>query len=110
MKYQFRRHYPKIENKVFNERVFRDASQVIDLCASIEDVMCEMIVASHENDLCPVYIDGDVKTEVLKSVAEINQLCSKMVSNDETPTIYNDTDAAFKAWLNRMYGKNSPLV
>lgn len=83
MKYQFRKHYPKIENKVFNERVFRDASQIIDLCASIEDVMCEMIVASHENDLCPVYIDGDVKTEVLKSVARINYLCSKMISNDE---------------------------
>lgn len=99
MKYQFRKRYPKIETKLYNESVFKRASQVIDLCACIEDVMCELIQASHGNDLCPVYIDGEAKKEVMLAIRELNHICNNILSNDEVPVPeYTDTDLAFKSW------------
>ena len=110
MKYTFRKSYPKIENKLYNEAVFRSASQAIDLCASIEDVMAELIQASHGNDLCPVYIDGEAKKEVMLAIRELNHICNNILSNDEAPVReYTDTDLAFKSWLNRMYGRGSGI-
>lgn len=105
MKYTFRKRYPKIENKLYNEAVFRSASQAIDLCASIEDVMAELIQASHGNDLCPVYIDGEAKKEVMLAIRELNHICNNIISNDEAPVpMYTDTDIEFKRFINSLYG------
>ncbi len=89
----------------FNANVNKVASKVVDLCASIEDVMFEVVngVESSEG-VFPVYIDAEAKKNTMLAIKELNHLVSIMVSNDDVPSKYIDTDIVLKDFINSVYG------
>ena len=98
-----------IMNKVtfngFNANVSKVASKVVDLCAGIEDVMYEMVKGIEISDgVYPVYIDAEAKKNTMLAIKELNHLVSIMVSNDDVPSKYIDTDIVLKDFINSVYG------
>lgn len=71
----------KVQN--FNEKVYKKASLGIDVCADIEDTLTEVLQAAYNNELCPVYIDGDAKKEALEKIATLAAYVVGLQSNDE---------------------------
>lgn len=81
----------------FNANVSKVAFKVVDLCASIEDVMYEIVKGIETSDgVYPVYIDAEAKKNTMLAIKELNHLVSIMVSNDDVPSKYIDTDIVFK--------------
>lgn len=89
----------------FNANVNKVASKVVDLCASIEDVMYEMVKGIELSDgVYPVYIDAEVKKNTMLAIKELNHLVSIMVSNDDVPSKYIDTDIVLNDFIRACTG------
>lgn len=92
----------------FNANVSKVASKVVDLCASIEDVMFEMVKGIETSGgVYPVYIDAEAKKNTMLAIKELNHLVSIMVSNDDVPSKYIDTDIVFKDFIKNAVAVNN---
>lgn len=95
----------KVTFNGFNDNVNKVASKVVDLCASIEDVMYEVVKGIEISDgVYPVYIDAEAKKNTMLAIKELNHLVSIMVSNDDVPSRYIDTDIVLNDFVNSVYG------
>jgi len=69
----------KIEK--WNETVYKRASNAIDLCAELEDTLFELIPASKDNGLTPIFIDADEKKHAMETIGYIAALIASIQDN-----------------------------
>ena len=62
----------KIEK--WNEMVYKRVSNAIDLCAELEDIMFELIPASKDNSITPIFIDADTKKHAMELIGYLAAL------------------------------------
>jgi hypothetical protein len=70
------------ETKIWNETVYKRASNVIDLCAELEDIMFELIPASKDNSIRPIFIDADTKKHAMESIGHLAALIALIQDNE----------------------------
>lgn len=70
----------KIEK--WNETVYKRASNAIDLCAELEDTLFELIPASKDNGLTPIFIDADEKKHAMETIGCLAALIASIQDND----------------------------
>lgn len=69
----------KIEK--WNETVYKRASNAIDLCAELEDIMFELIPVSN-NNIRPIFIDADTKKHAMESIGYLAALIASIQDNE----------------------------
>lgn len=69
----------KIEK--WNETVYKRASNVIDLCAELEDIMFDLIPASKDS-IRPIFIDADTKKHAMESIGYLAALIASIQDNE----------------------------
>jgi len=85
-----------IEVMRMNEGTWRRASNGVDLCAALEDTLCELITKTGKNDIVPVYIDEQAKAQAMEYVGYLGAVIASL------PTEEMAKEA--KAQLNAKYG------
>lgn len=69
----------KIEK--WNETVYKRASNAIDLCAELEDTLFELIPASKDNGLTPIFIDAGEKKHAMETIGYLAALIASIQDN-----------------------------
>lgn len=70
----------KIEK--WNEMVYKRVSNAIDLCAELEDIMFELIPASKDNSITPIFIDADTKKHAMELIGYLAALIASIQDNE----------------------------
>lgn len=70
----------KIEK--WNETVYKRASNAINLCAELEDIIFELIPASNNNSIRPIFIDADTKKHAMESIGYLAALIASIQDNE----------------------------
>ena len=71
----------RVEIEKWNETVNKRASNAIDLCAELEDILFELIPSSKDNDIKPIFIDADTKKHAMESVGYLAALIALIQDN-----------------------------
>ena len=72
----------RVEIEKWNEMVYKRATNAIDLCAALEDIMFELIPISENDSIRPIFFDADTKKFALETIGYLAALIASIQDNE----------------------------
>ncbi len=84
-----------IEVMRFNEGTWKRASNALDLCAALEDTMCDLIQKTGKNDIVPVFLDDEAKKQAMEYVGYLAAVIASLPTQEMAEDVKKKVNAMF---------------